>query len=163
SRPTTKSVAPPWRRWLIFFLCLAGLGVGGFIVWQRAQQRAERREALQLAEKGEFTRAEPLLLRLAQRDPNDATVAEKLALGYFTANRFAEAEPFFALWCAATPRDPKPYLERIEMWKKWSRLEKVVDDSRHVLDVQPDNQKLHQELPRWLLIMGRLDEAEQEC
>jgi tetratricopeptide (TPR) repeat protein len=137
--------------------------VGGFIVWQRAQLRAERREALQLADKGEFTRAESLLLRLAQRDPNDAAVAEKLALGYFNANRFAEAEPFYAQWCAATPRDPKPYLERIEMWKKWSRLENVVDDSRHVLDLQPDNQKLHQELPRWLLIMGRLDEAEQEC
>jgi predicted Zn-dependent protease len=49
------------------------------------------------------------------------------------------------------------------MWVKWSRLRNAIEDARRVLELQPDNRKLHQHLTRWLLIIGRFDEAEQQC
>jgi predicted Zn-dependent protease len=139
------------------------VGLGAFLAWRRAQDQVDKREALRIAEKGDFSRSEPLLLRIAQRYPNDAIVAKELALGYLRANRLAEAEPYFKHWCEANPSDPEPYLQRIAMWVKWKRLRNAIEDTRRVLDLQPDNRKLHQQLPRWLLIVSQFAEAEQEC
>jgi tetratricopeptide (TPR) repeat protein len=131
--------------------------------WQWWREQAERREAVRIAAEGDFQSAEPRLLALAQRHPNDATVAKTLALGYLKANQLAAAEPFFARWCAASSGDPEPYDKRIGLWLSWDRLRDAVVDARRVLELQPGNQKLHQHLPRWLLITGQFDEAEQEC
>ena len=161
--PATETPAPRWGRWLVFLACLALVGLAGFLGWQWLQDQAEQREALRITESGDFSRSEPLLLRMAQRHPKDAAVAKELALGYFRANRLAEAEPYFEHWCEANPGDPEPYLQRYTMWVKWNRLRNAVEDARRVLQLQPDNRKLHQQLPRWLLFIGQFDEAEQEC
>jgi tetratricopeptide (TPR) repeat protein len=149
----------------VILVCLAVLGLGGFWGLAMAARTAERREAFRVAERGDFGRAEPLLLRIAQHHPNDAAVAKELALGYFHADRFAEAEPYFERWCRANPDDPEPLKQRIIMWVRWSRLKNAVVDARRVLALQPDNRKLHQHLTRWLLTIGEFDfkEAEQEC
>ena len=144
-------------------LVLGVLGAGGFLTWKWLADRASRQEALRVAEQGDFGNAEPLLTRIAQRHPGDAAVARALALGYLSGNRLAEAEPYFERWCAARPGDPEPYHERIRLWLRWSRLRDVVADARRVLELDPDNRKLRQQLPRWLMIMGRFEEAEQEC
>jgi tetratricopeptide (TPR) repeat protein len=163
SGSATETPARSWGRWLVILACLVVVGLGGFLGWGWAQDQAERREAIRIAEKGDFGRSEPLLLRIAHRHPNDAAVAKELALGYFRANRLAEAEPYFEHWCEANPGDPEPYLQRIAMWVKWSRLRNAVEDARRVLQLQPENRKLHQQLTRWLMIVGQFDEAEQEC
>jgi tetratricopeptide (TPR) repeat protein len=161
--PATETTTPSWRRWLVILFCVSVIGLGGFLGWQWLRDQSERREALRIAAKGDFSRSEPLLLRIALRHPNDAAVAKELALGYFRADRFAEAEPYFEHWCDANSRDPEPYLQRITMWEKWSRLWNAIADIRRVLELQPDNRKLHQQLPRLLLTVGQFDEAEQEC
>jgi len=161
SGPATETPALKWGRWLVFLVCLVVVGLGGFLGWQWSQEQVERREALRLA--GDFSRSEPLLVRIAQRHPNDAAVAKELALGYFHAGRFAEAEPYFERWCKANPNEPEPYIQRIAMWVKWKRLRNAIEDTRRVLDLQPDNRKLHQQLPRWLLIDSQFAEAEKEC
>ena len=160
--PATEPSTSNWRRWLAILVCLTVLGLSAFLGWQWLHDQSERREALRMGEK-DFGRAEPLLLRVAQHHPNDAAVAKELALGYFQANRLADSEPYFARWCEANPNDPEPYTQRIVLWVKWSRLRNVVGDARHVLKLQPDNRKLNQQLTRWLMIVGRFDEAEQEC
>ena len=161
--PATKPTTSSWRRWLVILVCLAILGLGGFVSWQWLQDQSERREALRIAEKGDFSRSEPLLLRCAQRHPNYAAVAKELALGYVRAERFAEAEPYFECWCEANPSDPEPYTQRLTMWVKWNRLRNAVEDARRILKLQPDNRKLNQQLTRWLEIVGEFNEAEQEC
>src|SRR5437773_2536959 len=80
SGPATKPRARSWGRWLVILACLGVVGLGTFLGWRRAQDQADKREALRIAEKGDFSRSEPLLLRIAQRYPNDATVAKELAL-----------------------------------------------------------------------------------
>jgi predicted Zn-dependent protease len=139
------------------------MGFGGFVGWQRFRDHADRREALRSAERGDFSTAEPMLKRVIERHPDDGAVARALALGYLSADRLVEAEPYFERWCAARPGDPEPYTQRIGLWLRWSRLENVVDDARRVVELEPDNRKLRQQLPRWLLILGRFPEAEQEC
>src|SRR5438093_2546224 len=107
--PATETTTSSWRRWLVILVCLAVVGLGGFLGWQWLRNQSERREALRVATQGDFSRSEPLLLRVAQRHPKDAAVAKELALGYLQANRLAEAEPYFQRWCEAYPNDPEPY------------------------------------------------------
>ncbi len=159
----TGTAAANWRRRLVLSAIAVVLGLGGFLGWQWLRDRVERQEALRIAERGDFSTAEALLKRVAQRHPNDAAVARALALGYLSADRLAEAEPYFERWCQARPGDAEPYNERIRLWLRWSRLRNVVEDARRVLELEPDNRKLRQQLPRWLLIMGRFEEAEEEC
>src|SRR5262249_6827640 len=132
-------------------------------VWRWDRDRAQRQEALQVAEHGRFSEAEPLLVQVAQRHPDDAEVAKRLALGYVGANRLTEAEPYFARWSAARPGDLEPYKQRIGLWLRWNRLRDAAEDGRYVLEHEPDNQQLRQQRARWLFIMGRFEEAEAEC
>src|SRR5205823_8520714 len=78
--PATEPTTSSWRRWLVILVCLAVVGLGGFLAWQWLHDQSERREALRVATQGDFSRSEPLLLRIAQRHPNDAPVAKELAL-----------------------------------------------------------------------------------
>ena len=163
SGPAIKTPARSRRRWLVFLACLVVVGLAGFLGRQWLQDQAERRQALRITERGDFSRSEPLLLRIAQRHPKDSAVAKELALGYFRSNRLAEAEAYFERWCEANPSDPEPFLQRIAMWVKWNRLRNAVEDARRVLQLQPDNRKLHQQLTYWLLTDGQFVEAEKEC
>src|SRR5262249_22826415 len=49
------------------------------------------------------------------------------------------------------------------MWLRWKRIRNVVEDARRVLKLQPDNRKLHRQLPRWLVFIGDFEDAESEC
>jgi predicted Zn-dependent protease len=163
SAPAPGNPILSWRRWTVILASLAVIGLGVFLGWNKLQAKADRDEALRIAKKGDFARSEPLLLQVAKRHPDDTTVAKELALGYFHADRFAEAEPFFEQWCQANPNDPEPYTKRIGLWMAWKRVPSAVADAHHVLKLQPDNRKLQQHLTRWILMTGELAEAEQEC
>jgi predicted Zn-dependent protease len=163
AKPGTATIGLSWRWLAVLLATLAILGGGGFWAWQWSQDQKDREEALRLAEKGDFSRAEPLLLRQAKRYPTDPAFAKELALGYMHAGRPAEAEPYFETWCEANPKDAEPFVQRTAMWVKWNRLKNAVSDARHVLTLRPDNKELHQHLTRWLLSMGQLEESEQEC
>jgi tetratricopeptide (TPR) repeat protein len=158
----TASRAVKLRRWAVVLSILALSAIGGILAWRWIQD-GERQQALRLAERGDFTNAEPLLKRVAERHAKDAPVARALALGYLSSDRLVEAETYFARWCAVRPADPEPYEMRIKLWLRRSRITNVVDDARRVVELQPDNRKLRQQLPRWLLILGRFQEAESEC
>jgi tetratricopeptide (TPR) repeat protein len=152
------------RQWLLALVsCLiAVLGAGGFVGWRDLAASTERREALNVARQGEFARAEPLLKRVAERSPRDPAVLRELSLGYLKARQFSEAELYFQRWCQASPQDPEPWTERVRLWVQWNRLPAAIEDARHVLGLQPDNRTLARQLPRWLMITGRFEEAEQE-
>jgi Tfp pilus assembly protein PilF len=148
---------------MVILVCVAILGLGGFVGWRWLQDQSERGEALRVSAQGDFSRAEPLLLRFARRHPDDAAIAKELALGYLHANRLAEAEPHFNHWCEANPNDPEPYKQRAAFWDRWSRLENAVEDACRALQLDPNDRKLNQRLPLWLLTLSWFDQAEQEC
>jgi predicted Zn-dependent protease len=157
-----KTVAPR-RRAVAAVALLAAAGLGVFFGWRWLGDRAERREAMRAVEQGRFSEAEPLLVRLAQRHPDDVAVVKELALGYLRANRLPEAEPYFQAWCAAQPGEAEPLRQRITLWLQWSRLQEAADDAGAVLKLEPNNHPLRQQRARWLLMMGRFEEAEREC
>ena len=158
----TAARAVKWRLWAVVLSIVVLAALGGILGWRWIKD-GERQEALRLAERGDFSKAEPLLTRVAERHPRDAPVARALALGYLSTDRLAEAETYFGRWCAARPEDPEAYDQRIKLWVRWSRLGNAVEDARRLLELQPENRKLRQQLPRWLMILGRFEEAEQEC
>jgi tetratricopeptide (TPR) repeat protein len=158
----TASRAVKLRGWGVLLSILVLSALGGILAWRWVGD-GERQQALRLAEHGDFSNAEPLLKQVAERHPKDAPVARALAQGYLGTDRLAEAETYFGRWCAAQPNEPEPYDQRIRLWVRWSRLGNAVEDARRVLEMQPENRKLHQQLPRWLMILGRFQEAEQEC
>jgi len=158
----TAARAVKWRLWAVVLSIVVLAALGGILGWRWIKD-GERQEALRLAERGDFSKAEPLLTRVAERHPRDAPVARALALGYLSTDRLAEAETYFGRWCAARPEDPEAYDQRIKLWVRWSRLGNAVEDARRVVELQPDNRKLRQQLPRWLMILGRFQEAESEC
>jgi predicted Zn-dependent protease len=160
----TRAPTAKWRHWIIVSALVAATGLGVFFVWRWDRDRAERQEALRTAEHGRFSDAEPLLLRVAQRHPDDLAVVKQLALGYLAANRLAEAEPYFSRWCeAAGPGDVEPYKQRLVLWRRWHRIQNLPDDARRVLEREPDNRQLRQQLALWLFTIGQFAEAEHEC
>ena len=95
----TASRAVKLRRWAVVLSIMALSALGGSLAWRWVQD-GERQEALRLAERGDFSNAEPLLKRVAERHPSDTQVARALALGYLSTDRLAEAETYFGRWCA---------------------------------------------------------------
>jgi tetratricopeptide (TPR) repeat protein len=153
------------RRWwaAVVVASLIAVSLGAFFVWQDHADQKERSEAVRLAAQGNFAQAQPLLKRVAERSPNDTAVARELALGYLGTRQFSQAEPYLERWYEANPQDPEPLTQRLQLWVQWKRLREAIADGRRLLELQPNNRGLARQLPRWLMILGQFDEAEEEC
>jgi tetratricopeptide (TPR) repeat protein len=125
--------------------------------------RLQRDRGLDLAHQGRFADAEPLLRQAVVRDPSDAEVVKALAAGCLDVNQLTEAEQYCNRWCALRPNDPESYLRRMELWRRLQRIEDALPDARRVVELQPDNDDVHRQVVEWLLMTGRLPEAEREC
>jgi predicted Zn-dependent protease len=151
-----------WRRLFLLAVLLAGLGGGAYLGWRGLRDQAEREE-LRAAELLPFSDAEPRLLRLAERRPDDARVARALAMGYLADRRYAKAEPYFARWCELRPNDTEALRERIELWRGWQQTHHAAADAERLLELEPDDTKLRRQLSGWLFGLGRLEDAERQC
>jgi tetratricopeptide (TPR) repeat protein len=149
--------------WLFLIPLAVLVGAGGFFGWRLHAQAAERQDGLRMAEAGNFTEAEPLLRGAVERDPGDVEAVRVLAVGYLNAERFEEAQPYLDRWCELQPDRAEPLERRIELWRRLGRMGKSVDDVKRVLEIEPGHERYRLQLPRLLLMTGRLDEADQEC
>jgi predicted Zn-dependent protease len=155
--------APRSLRWGALAVALGLVALGGYFGLRWLQDRADRREALELAGTNHFDAAEPVLRRVQEQHPEDVEVVRALALGYLDARQFAEAETFLGRWCELRPGETEPYQRRLELWSKQQKLAQALADVGHILQIDPDNSAMRLQAAQLLLLVGRPDQAEREC
>jgi predicted Zn-dependent protease len=145
---------------------IAAVALAGAILflWQHFYAGRERDQALTLFRAGRFDEAEPALLRLFERDPNDLTVVVALATGHLNSNRLvADAEPYLSRWCALEPNNPEPFRLRMDLWLRLQRRDRALADGQRVLELEPSHFELRKAVAWLLLSEGRFAEADAEC
>jgi tetratricopeptide (TPR) repeat protein len=137
---------------------LLGLGLG----WMKLAHRRERQEALRLAEREDFDRAEPALRRVLERSPEDVAVLQALAQGYLAEKKLSDAEACLNRLCALQPGEVEPFRLRMEMHRQREQYEQALADGRRVLELDPDDLALRQRVAGFCFSAGRFEEAERE-
>src|SRR5207248_8707897 len=114
ARPPTPAPQTSRRLW---WAAVIGVAVAAGILAAVAFWPAdpEKQQGLELAEKGRFREAEPLLQNVLERRPNDVAVLRAMVLGKFGTGRPAEAAPYLTRWCELRPREPEPFRRRMEL------------------------------------------------
>lgn len=162
--------APPANRRPLVRLAVWGIGIaiialaafsgmGGFPSWQTN----DRSTALSAAQQGSFADAEPLLLKVHEKKPDDVEIVRALSLGYLTTNRYDQAQEFLNHWCKLQPKEAEPFQRRLDLWLKQEKTAQAVADVQTVLQLQPNDFRGRQILAQLLFIDGRTDEAEREA
>jgi predicted Zn-dependent protease len=154
--------APRWRRWAAA-AALGVLALAAAFGWRWYQGRAERDEALRLAEGHDFAAAQPRLQRLHERHPHDAAVARALALGHLRARHFDEAETYLGRWCALQPGRAEPYRLRLDLSMRQQKIEAALADAARVLELEPNDLDTRKLLAQLLLLDCRYAQAEQDA
>lgn len=158
--------ATPIRRFLLGLVVLAVVGTVGLFSWhafEHWRSQKDRQEGLRLAELGRFDEAQPRLLAALQRHADDREVLKNLAWGYQAAGDFPKAEEFLTRWCALAPNDPEALQKRMDFWRTRKRHALAIHDGQRLLELDPKNLPVRQRVAEMLLMVGRYEEAEQEC
>jgi len=150
-------------RWTVAASVLAVLALGGFFAWRWYQDQAARSEALLLAEGPHFDEAQPLLLRLHEREPQNVAVVRALALGYlYRTRQIPQTRKFLDRWCELAPGDPEPYRLRLGFWLMQEMVPSAIPDAEHILELRPKDYETRRKLVQLLLADGRYQQAEKE-
>jgi predicted Zn-dependent protease len=136
---------------------------GAAFGWREFQARRDRAEALGLAQRGHFSDSEPLLKGVLERAPNDLEVIQALARGYIAIDNRPEAETYLGRWCALQPDVARPYQIRMEFWEGIEQWDRALADGQRVLELEPDNFPVQEQVVDFLVRLGRFPEAEQVC
>ncbi len=166
TNPAVPAVAKPVyrrRRWLAVGTVVLGVLIAGAVAgWRWHQDRAEREQALQLVLARRFDAAEPLLLQLHERHPQDVDVIRTLTVGYFQAKQLGEAETFLNRWCLLQPEAVEPHRRRLELLVQQRNVSPAITDAQTILRLEPEDYETRRMLMQLLLTAGRYGEAEQE-
>jgi predicted Zn-dependent protease len=152
-----------WPRWTVLVAMFGLLALAAAIGWRWFQDRADRAQALDLARQNRFDTAEPLLLSLYERHPRDVEIVRALALGYFGARRYPEAEPFLNRWCELRPEEPEPYRRRFDLWMKQENVALALADAEQVLKRDPNDFEIRLVRVQLLVLDGQYATAGQEA
>jgi predicted Zn-dependent protease len=159
---------------VLALLVLLGTVAGGIQGYRLVSQRLERRHALQWAEQGQFSDAEPILRRTLERQAEDVAVLQALARGLLSSDKWRDAEPYLSRWCALRPDDTEPFKLRMDLHHRRGRaeptaankqriLELALQDGQRVLEIEPHQDDVRQEVAWLCLSVGRYDDAERHC
>ena len=162
-------VATSDRRWELRRrrLRLAGalvfVAASGALLWWQFRP-SERDRGLALAKQHRYAEAEPLLTRALERDPRDLSVVVALAAAHVKQSKLvADAEPHISRWCALEPDNAQPFQLRMDLWQRLQRHDRALQDGLRILELEPKNDAVRQEVVRLLLLAGRFDDARREC
>jgi tetratricopeptide (TPR) repeat protein len=155
-------------------LVVAACGLTGWLVWQRYETHRLVREALRLAEKKSFRDAEPVLESALRRAPDRVDLLRAMALGLLGSERLNAAEPFLTRWIELRPSEAQPYRLRMHVQHRRAyqgtteseqqRLQGLAcADGLRVLELDPDDEQVAQEVIWLCLSLGRFNEADKLC
>jgi tetratricopeptide (TPR) repeat protein len=159
----SRRAARRWWLWCAAAVATTALAAGAFLVSPWYRERAEFREAMELAHDKHFDAALPVLLRFRARHPGSATAVRALALGYLhNTRRLAETRQYLDEWCQMAPGDPEPYRWRLHFWLMQDLVGLAISDAEHVLKLDNTDLDTRKRLVQLLLTDGRYQRAEQE-
>jgi tetratricopeptide (TPR) repeat protein len=139
------------------------LALAAFLAWPWYHERAEFRQAMNLAREKCFDEALPVLLRFHERHPESVAAVRALALGYLhNTKRLAETRQYLDQWCQIAPDDPEPYRQRLSFWMMQEMVSPAIADAERVVQLAPDDFKTRGKLVQLLLTDGRYQQAEEQ-
>ena len=170
--PSAVTSTPGLRRampGLVVVIALAGLGY-----WLANSEPDRREEALRLAKQGKLAEAEPLLVRVIERDANDAEALAALAVAKLGGTDPAAAEQYLSRWCDLRPTESRPFQLRMDLRHSTARgmklhadrirmMDTALADGRRVLELDPSNDAVRREVAWLALNVDRHADAEAEC
>jgi predicted Zn-dependent protease len=150
-----------WHRLAIAAVLLLGTGVGVY-VWQSGDDR-RRADALRACGQGRLAEAEPVLIEVLARRPNDVEARDALARAYTFADRPADALPHLSKLLEAKPDDPVYLKLRMEQYGKLKLRDGEYADARRLLEFEPGNDKLRKSAMGLAFNLARFAEADALC
>jgi tetratricopeptide (TPR) repeat protein len=144
-------------------LVLAAAATAAGWWWRTVHHTRTREEALRLSRQGEFTKAEPLLLRAVAHDADDADVVKALAQGYLAAQQLPQAETYLNRWCALRPDQAEPLGVHMDMAHELGKPDQVIADGLRLLELEPDKPQTQRRVISLFFTIGRHAEVERVC
>jgi predicted Zn-dependent protease len=161
--PPEPKPAPRWRwdRLAIAVVLLVGTGIGVYFFMSGGDTK--RAEALRACGQGKLAEAEPVLIDILSRRPDDVEVRDALARAYTFADRPADAIPHLTWLIDAQPEQPEYRKLRMEQYSKLKMREEEYADARWLLDKGQGDDKLRRSVMGLAFAVGRFAEAEELC
>jgi predicted Zn-dependent protease len=151
----------PWKRLALGVVLLIGTGIGVyFLLFGGGQKRAD---ALRDCRQGKLAEAEPVLIDILKRHPDDTEVRKALARAYTFDNRPADAVPHLTKLLEEQP-DNEEYLKlRMEQYSKLKQREEQYADLHRLIELGAADDKLRKSAVGLAYSVGRFAEAAQLC
>ena len=162
---STSPLPPPpanWRRPAVVFIIVLIVGGGGALFLLDRTSR-DRRDGLEAAKAGDFKKAEPLLKRALEREPDEVEIVEALARGYIRERDPANAEAYLGKWVQLRPDAPEPRKLRMEFYQQAKKLEEAYPDAQKLLSLDPGNSQLRRTVMGLAFGLGEFASAEEHC
>jgi predicted Zn-dependent protease len=151
----------PWKRLIVAAVLLVGTGVGVFALLSGGDRK--RADALRDCRQGKLPQAEPVLIEILNRHPEDSEVRNALARAYTFDNRPADALPHLSKLLEEQP-DNADYLKlRMEQYGKLKQREDEYADARRLIELGAVDDKLRKSIVGLAFTVGRFAEAAQLC
>lgn len=157
-----------WWPWLIgggiiLVAVAAGVALG---VWQaeRSARLSVRERALEMAQKGMFDQAEPLLDEAIGYFPDDVELARaRVQVQSRAAKSPIDLLPAVLNWCRLDPNNPEPFRLALQLHRTLSQREAALQAARRLLELGPDDLSVRHTVVQLLLDTERFVEAEELC
>jgi tetratricopeptide (TPR) repeat protein len=140
------------------------LALAAFFVWPWYHERAQFRQAMDLAREKHFDEALPVLLRFHERHPESVAAVRALALGYLhNTKQLAETRQYLDQWCQMAPGEPEPYRWRLRFWLMQDLVSPAIPDAEQILKLDATDLETRRKLTQLLYSDGRYQEAEKQA
>ncbi len=151
------------------------LSTGAWLFWERKEIARAGKEAIELAQQGRFTEAEPKLRAALEQDPNNRELLRSLALGLLNSPKHLdEADLLLTRWMRTQPAEAAPFRFRMDLRQRRAQQlgsgaeqqqlqELALADGKRVLELDPNDDATAQKVVWLCLGIGRFEDAERVC
>jgi tetratricopeptide (TPR) repeat protein len=121
--------------------------------------KRELQSAIEAIQRGEFEKAEKILLRIAAREPKDFNSNHMLGVVYTELNKFEQAEKFFKTSLSINPKNPALYKNYGFFLTKATQFDRAIEQFNIALRLSPNFALAYSDRGNALEKLHKLDEA----